>query len=168
LQYAQHRSRKADGQGVPQDYRKAVELYQQAADQGSAIGQAYLASAYADGKGLPRDYRKAVDLFHRALDQGPHPNVFNDFAWFLATRPDASQRNGKQAVECATKACELTEWKSANFITTLAAAYAETGDFDTAIKYQKQATNNAGTDYPDRQQMERSIELYWHRKPYRE
>jgi len=75
---------------------------------------------------------------------------------------------GKQAVEYATKACELTEWKSANFIGTLAAAYAEIGDFSKAIKYQKQAMDIPDTDYPDRQLMERSIELYWHQKPYRE
>jgi TPR repeat protein len=156
-----------EGKGVPQDYHKAVELFQKAADQGYAVGQAYLASAYADGKGVPRDYSKAIDLLHKALDQGPYANVFNDFAWFLATCPDAAQRNGKQAVEYATKACELTQWKEANFIGTLAAAYAEIGDFDAAIKYQKQAME-LGSDYPDRQQMERSIELYWHRKPYRE
>jgi TPR repeat protein len=157
-----------EGRVVPQDYHKAVELYQKAADQGYATGQAYLASKYAQGKGVPRDYRKALDLFHKALDQGPHPNVFNDFAWFLATCPDDSQRNGKQAVEYATKACALTEWKLANFIGTLAAAYAEIGDFNAAIKYQKQAMGIPDTDYPDRQQMERSIELYGHQKPYRE
>jgi TPR repeat protein len=157
-----------EGKGVPQDYRKAVELYQIAADQGYPVGQAYLASAYVDGKGVSRDYRKGLDLFHKALDQRPHPNVLNDFAWFLATCPDAAQRNGKQAVEYATKACELTEWKSANLIGTLAAAYAETEDFDTALKYQKQAMDIPDSDYPSREEMARSIELYRQRKPYRE
>ena len=71
-------------------------------------------------------------------------------------------------MEYATKACELTEWKIANFGDTLAAAYAETGDFDAALKYEKQAMDIPDSDYPDRQQMERSIELYWHQKPYRE
>jgi TPR repeat protein len=157
-----------EGKGVPQDYRKAVELFEKAADQGYPAGQAYLASAYADGKGVQRDYGLALDLFHKAVDQGSQPNVLNDFAWFLATCPDAAQRNGKQAVEYATKACELTEWKNANFIGTLAAACAEIGNFGAAIKYQKQAMDIPDTDYPDKQQMERSIELYWHQKPYRE
>jgi hypothetical protein len=71
-------------------------------------------------------------------------------------------------VEYATKACELSEWKNAHFIGTLAAAYAETGDFDISIKYQKQAMDVPDADYPNRRQMERSIELYWNRKPYRE
>jgi len=49
----------------------------------------------------------------------------------------------------------------------LAAAYAEVGDFDAAIKYQKQAIALSG-DYPDRQAMEEALELYQKRKPYRE
>jgi TPR repeat protein len=157
-----------EGKHVPQNYHKAADLYQKAANQGYAVGQAYLASLYAMGKGVSRDYRKALELFHTALDQGPNPQVLNDFAWFLATCPDAAQRNGKQAIEYATKACELTEWKSANFIGTLAGAYAETGDFDTALKYQKQAMDIPDSDYPSREEMARSIELYRHRKPYRE
>jgi TPR repeat protein len=157
-----------EGKSVPQDYRKAVELFQKAADQGYAVGQAYLASAYAEGKGVSRDYQKARDLFQKTFDHGPDPHVLNDFAWFLATCADASQRNGKQAVEYATKACELTEWKSANLIGTLAAAYAETDDFDMALKYQKQAMDIPDSDYPSKEEMARTIELYRHRKPYRE
>ena len=37
-------------------------------------------------------------------------------AWFLATCPKAEFRNGKSAVEDATRACELTGWKEANNI----------------------------------------------------
>ena len=156
-----------EGKGVPQDYRKAVELYQKAADQGDAVGQAYLASQYAEGKGVPRDYQKAVELFHKALNQGPDPNVYNDYAWFLATCPEASQRNGKEAVTYANKACQLSGWKQANFIGTLAAAFAEVGDFDAAVRYEKQEMA-AGSDYPDRQTMEKALKLYGEGKPYRE
>ena len=156
-----------EGKGVSRDYSKAVELYQKAADQGYAPGQAYLASQYAQGKGVPKDYRKAVELFHKAVNQGQSPNVFNDFAWFLATCPDQSQRNGKDAVTYANKACQLSGWKEANFIGTLAAAFAELGDFDAAMRYQKQAMAT-GSDYPDKQTMEKALKLYQERKPYRE
>src|SRR5439155_8836576 len=91
--------------------------------------------------------------------------IFNEFAWFLATCSDKSQRDGKRAVQYATKACELTEWKRANCIGTLAAAYAEVGDFDSAIKYQKQVRDIPDADYPRRGQMEQIIDLYRHRKP---
>src|SRR4029077_5725336 len=59
----------------------------------------------------------------RALKQG---------AWFQTTFPDPAFRNGQQAVKDAKAACSISEWKDESTIDTLAAAYAETGDFDSA------------------------------------
>ena len=154
-----------EGKGVPRDYKEAVELYEKAAEQGYAPGQAYLASAYAEGKGVDKDYQKALELFRKAIAQND-PHAFNDFAWFLATCSDDSQRNGKQAVEYARQACDLTSWKEKNFIGTLAAAYAESGDYDRAITYQLDALNRPG-DYPDQQVLMNALQLYRDHKPYR-
>ena len=79
------------------------------------------------------DHAAAVDDFDSALKLEPEDSaLLNNFAWVLATSPDDSVRDGKRAIELATKACELTEYKEPHILSTLAAAYAETGDFDTA------------------------------------
>jgi TPR repeat protein len=117
---------------------------------------------------VPRDYLKALNLYHKAMDQGLQPTVLNDFAWFLATCPDASQRDGHQAVDYAIKACDLTKWKASSLIDTLAAAFAETGQFDKAVEYEKQAISIPDVDAQDKRQMEQRVELYRHRTPYRQ
>ncbi len=59
-----------NGQGVPQDYKKAVEWYARAADQGHAMGQANLGVMYANGQGVPQDYVQAYKWFNISATQG--------------------------------------------------------------------------------------------------
>jgi serine/threonine-protein kinase len=63
----------------------------------------------------------------------------NARAWIKATCPDASLRNGKQAMVDGKRACELTHWEAPGAIDTMAAACAEVGDFAGAAHYQEQA-----------------------------
>ena len=52
-----------------EDYEKAVELYQKAADQGNAHAQYGLGNCYFEGEGVPEDHKKAVEWFQKAADQ---------------------------------------------------------------------------------------------------
>jgi TPR repeat protein len=146
---------------------KAVELMEKAAATGDPRAQVNLGWLYEQGKGVVKDYQKAVALFRVAVAQD-YPNAFDEFAWFLATCPDGSQRNGKEAVSYATKACEITQWKDANFIGTLAAAYAEIGNFSKAINYAQQSLKMTSLEAAERREMEHCLSLFKHRRPYRD
>lgn len=87
-------------------------------------------------------------------------------AWVHATHSESAFRNGIIAVEYATRACQLTDWKSAACLDILAAAYAETGDFDTAVKWELKAIATAPED--ERTELRVRLELYQAAKPYRQ
>ena len=113
-------------------------------------------------------YGKAVADFESAIQlDSKEPVTINGLAWIRATCPDAKYRDGKRAVESATKACELTGWKNASYLATLAAAHAESGDFDTAVKWQARA-NALYRDAEERAGGEARLELYRAKTPYRE
>ena len=75
-------------------------------------------------------------------------------------------RDGTRAIESASRACELSGWKDANDIDTLAAAYAEAGDFDAAVKWQTKA-NALYADAGDKATGQERLKLYRENKPYR-
>ncbi len=106
------------------------------------------------------DYEKALKL------QPDDTGVLNNLAWVLATSPDETLRDGKRAIELAVKACELTEYKEAHILSTLAAGYAETGDFDTAIKWSQKAVELGKDDQLE--QLTEELESYRAKKPFRE
>lgn len=109
-----------------------------------------------------RDFREAARLMPN------NASIENRLAWFLATRPEDRFRNRREAVLAAKNACELSHWKNSDWIDTLAAAYAEAGDFDQAIKYEKQALNDSSLSAKEREQREKRLALFQQHKPFRE
>lgn len=60
----------ATGRGVERDYEKAVELYQQAAEQGLPQAQYSLGIMFENGKGVGKDLTRAEELFRKAAASG--------------------------------------------------------------------------------------------------
>jgi tetratricopeptide (TPR) repeat protein len=113
-----------------------------------------------------RDSDGAAAEFETALRLDPDfPDAPTQLAWILATGP-ARLRDGKRAVELATRAGERTGWKDPNQFATLAAAYAEVKDFDRAVEYQEKALKS-GLAKRGKAPYEQ-LELYKQKKPYRD
>jgi tetratricopeptide (TPR) repeat protein len=85
-------------------------------------------------------YGETIADYEAAVRADPYyARAYSDLAWLEASCPAAEFRDFAKAVENATKACELTNWKDHYFVGALAAVYAEVGDFAAAVKRQKDA-----------------------------
>ncbi len=93
--------------------------------------------------------------------------AYSASAMIMAACPEAKFRDGKGAVQFATRACELTNWKNPMSLDTLAAAQAEAGDFDTAVKSQKRAIELL-TDERQKDDCRTRLALYQVKRPYRQ
>jgi hypothetical protein len=107
-----------------------------------------------------------ADLTQASGLDSQNPVTLNNLAWLLATCPDASSRDGKTALVTATKACELTHWQDAADIDTLAAACAETGDFDNAVKWENKYLSSLSLSASDAADGEARLALYQAHQPY--
>ena len=117
-------------------------------------------------KGL---YRPAIADFEKALSLAPDmPEARNGLAWLFATATDPRARNGQRAVALALKACEQTKWQDPSILDTLAAAYAETGDFPDAVQWETSALQHCTTDRSLLDELNAHARLFAAKKPCRE
>jgi tetratricopeptide (TPR) repeat protein len=90
---------------------------------------------------------KAPDGLQRlrdvAMNAPDSPRMLDELAWLLATYPDSSSRDGGEAVRLAERACTLTNRRVPALLATLAAAYAENGDFSRAVANGEEALRTA-------------------------
>ena len=113
------------------------------------------------------EYDKAIADFNDAIRLDPSfAHAYGSFAWVQATCPDKKYRDGRKAFENASKAYQLDGGKSWSYLTLLAAAYAECGDFEKAQEWQAKAVGMAPTE-KDRHGCRARLELYKQGKPYR-
>ncbi len=113
------------------------------------------------------DYANALGSYNKALEIDPNESgTLGNLALFYATCPRDEFRDGEQAVKLAQKACEFTNYESHISLSVLAAAYAESGDFDKAIEYQKKAIELADDNV--KAEYEKRLAAYKAKKPWRE
>ncbi len=185
------------GTGVEQDYGAAHDWFLKAAElqtPGSYIGIGHL---YQVGRGVPLDLAKARDWYTKGAQLGlTRPLLrlvyllfeedeqsaaatwvqkaasngdvqpLNDYAWLLATSRTDGLRDGEVALQHAHRAVELD--RNASYLDTLAAAYAELGQFDDAISVQQQALAMAEDDAELFSELNKHLLAYQRAEPWRE
>jgi tetratricopeptide (TPR) repeat protein len=109
-----------------------------------------------------------ADLDKALQSSSQESSIMNNLAWVLATSPDDKVRNGKRAIEIATKACEVTEYKRPHILSTLAAAYAEANDYDKALEFIGKALALDNDDAEQKSHLEKEQASYKEKKPWRE
>jgi len=118
-----------------------------------------------------RDVADAFAQFTEAARLRPEwPEPLNAHAWVLATSTDDKTRNGPEAVKLAEKAVDLSSHQQAFTLNTLAAAYAEVGRFDDAIKTANQALELAAHSNQTNLtgKIQHALTLYQAHTPFRE
>jgi tetratricopeptide (TPR) repeat protein len=119
-------------------------------------------------KGNPAE---AIQHYQKALELAPKsiPTLTN-LAWLLATSQDASLRNGPEAIALAAQADRLVGGTNTLVLRTLAAAYAENGEFAKAIRTARSAMQLARMYGEDSvtTDLDQQIALYQLGMPYRE
>ena len=146
--------------GAAADWDRAIRLAARNAYGYRTRGVAFFAKG---------DYPAAASNYANAKRMAPNDDIIlNNVAWFKATCPDGSFRNGAAAIQESRKACEIAKWKDADHLDTLAVAYAETGEFDNAIRYETQALNTKGVPNGTRKKMQKHLRVFQQHKPWRE
>lgn len=103
-----------------------------------------------------RDLRQALTI------DPDHAESLRRLAWILATAVPAEYRDGQEAVRLAQAAIAIED--TSEFRATIAAAYAETGDFDEAIRQQQIAISMQGPSAPESERTHFSLTLEQYRR----
>ena len=153
------------GLGVDQSYGAAKTWYERGARRGSVDAQMRMVGLF-----LREDSsiaRKQALYWGREAASSGLAQALNDYAWLLATSKFDEMRNGTLALDQAQKAVEGKE--SAAYLDTLAAAYAELGNFAEAIAVQERAIEAITDEEQDlRGELQTRLEYYQRSQPWRE
>ena len=157
-----------EGDAVEADPAQALTFFKQAAEEGNPASYLSLGHLYETGTAVEQNLATAESWFERGAQDGvagaqlrlvylllsrgestaalrwlaqaaeaDNPIAHNDYAWLLATNPDATLRDGELALDYAQRA--VAKVQTPAYLDTLAAAYAELGQFAEAVATQERA-----------------------------
>ncbi len=143
-------------------YRKALQINGNFYDARYNLARVLVASGDTD-QGVEQ-YRAALRINPDALD------ALNNLSWLFSTHRDPDVRNASDSIRLAERAAELTGYGDPVFLDTLAAAYAEAGRYDDALKTARKAAALAESSMDEKLHgdITHRMELYRSGKPYRD
>ncbi len=148
---------------------EAVQQYQQTIKLSPNSAQAHYKLGLALEK--QKKFVAAISEYKKTLNlDAGHLGAHISLAWLFATCLDASLRDGNRAVELAQQAGQLSKGESPQLLDTLAAAYAEAGQFDKAVETARRALNlsAAKNNKPLADAIQKRLELYEVGSPFRD
>jgi tetratricopeptide (TPR) repeat protein len=113
-----------------------------------------------------REYALAKADYEEAVRLGGDDDCLNSLAWILATAPSSQMRDASRALELASRACRASRWRDPSSLDTLAAAYANCGQFQKAISWQEKAIR-LEKDRDEKKNLREHLDLYRAGQPYR-
>ncbi|MEM8668518.1 MAG: tetratricopeptide repeat protein [Planctomycetota bacterium] len=162
-------------------HRKAIEIYTDLLDKDP--NNASILRSRGDTRLNVGDHVKAIKDYEDAIKilgdvdaeskdavlKAEVAGIYNNLSWVLATSPEDDIRDGKRALEFGEKAAKLSEYKEPHILSTLAAAHAESGDFEKAIEWSDKAVKLAKeVEHEQLEQLEDELKSYRDGKPWRE
>jgi tetratricopeptide (TPR) repeat protein len=154
-----YRARKEPAQAL-KEYGEAVRLEPKYVS--ALYGRANACWDLKNFAAAVKDYDEILKL------QAQHEESLNELAWVLATCPDDKVRDGQRAVALATTLNKLSDEKNPEHLDTLAAAQAEAGNFDEAIRREKQALACAPLPREAQEGYAKRLKLYEQKKKHRD
>ncbi len=143
-------------------YRKLLELQPDNIEIHNIVGTVLIQQGYI---------REGIEEWQKVLAiQTDNGNAMSNLAWVFATSPDDSLRDGPKAVQLASEALRISGRRIPIIFRTLAAAYAETGDFSKAIQTAQQGVELANSQGNSSlaAELQGNITLYQEQRPLRD
>jgi tetratricopeptide (TPR) repeat protein len=112
--------------------------------------------------------RALTDVELAMKNEGRVPALHMNLARVRATAPDAKLRDGKRALDAAKKAVDMIKYRDGRFLDTLAAAYAEVGEFDKAVESQQKAIDDPEFMKDEGDGARKRLQLYRDKKAFRD